>query len=119
MKTFQPDPDNPATTVGSGPFRLVEGKTGGSTFRFEANPDYWGGAPHVDQVVFRVYKSKDPAIQALIKGEVDYVNDITPLQVEALQDEPGITAQNGVSPLLRGDRLQHRCGRHRDRRAAR
>ena len=100
VKTFQPDPAIPATTVGSGPFRLVEGKTGGSTFRYEANPDYWGGAPHVDQVVFTVYQSKDPAIQALIKGEVDYVNDITPLQVEALQDEPGISAQNGVSPLF-------------------
>ena len=100
VKTFQPDPAIPATTVGSGPFRLVEGKTGGSTFRFEANPDYWGGAPHVDQVVFTVYQSKDPAIQALIKGEVDYVNDITPLQVKALQDEPGISAQNGVSPLF-------------------
>ena len=48
------------------------------------NPDYWGGAPHVDQVVFRVYKSEDPAVQALIKGEVDFVEDITPLQVKAL-----------------------------------
>ena len=27
--------------VGSGPFRLVEGTAGGSTYRFEANPDYW------------------------------------------------------------------------------
>ncbi len=26
VKTFQPDPAIPATTVGSGPFRLVEGK---------------------------------------------------------------------------------------------
>jgi peptide/nickel transport system substrate-binding protein len=100
VKTFQPDPGNPATTVGSGPFRLVEGKTGGSTFRYEANPDYWGGAPHVDQVVFKVYQSQDPAIQALIKGEIDYVNDITPLQVKALQGQPGITAQNGISPIF-------------------
>ena len=41
-----------------GPFRLVEGTAGGSTYRFEANPDYWGGAPHVDEVVFRVFKSE-------------------------------------------------------------
>ena len=108
VKTFQPDPA-PRATVGSGPFRLVEGKTGGSTFRYEANPDYWGGAPHVDQVVFTVFQSKDPAIQALIKGEVDYVNDITPLQVKALQDEPGISDRTASLPVLRGDRLQHRC----------
>src|SRR5262249_44564401 len=41
-----------------------------------------------------------PAIQALIKGEIDYVNDITPLQVEALKGQPGITAQNGISPIF-------------------
>ena len=62
----------------------VEGTAGGSTYRFEANPDYWQGAPHIDEVVFRVYKSEDPA-QALIKGEVDFVEDISALQVKALQ----------------------------------
>ena len=64
--------------VGSGPFRLVEGTAGGSTYIFENNPDYYGGTPHVDRVAFRVFKSEDPAIQAIIKGEVDFVDDITP-----------------------------------------
>jgi peptide/nickel transport system substrate-binding protein len=100
IKSYPAEPSDGQPVVGSGPFRLVEGTAGGSTFRLEANPDYWGGAPHVDQVVYRVYKATDPAVQALIKGEVDYVNDITPLQVSALQDEPGITAQNGISPLF-------------------
>ncbi len=36
------------------------GQAGGSTYRFEANPDYWEGAPHIDEVVFRVYKSRRP-----------------------------------------------------------
>ena len=40
-------------------------------------------------MVFRVYKSEDPAVQALIKGEVDFVEDISALQVKALQDETG------------------------------
>ena len=86
--------------VGSGRFLLVEGTEGGSTYIFEANPDYWGGAPHVDRVVFRVFKSEDPAIQALIKGEVDFVDDITPIQVKALQGREGIYAQNGISPYF-------------------
>jgi peptide/nickel transport system substrate-binding protein len=84
--------------VGSGPFKLVEGSAGGSTIRFEANEDYWGGAPNVDEVVFRIFKAEDPAIQALRKGEIDFVNDITANQVEALQGVDGITAQNGDSP---------------------
>ena len=93
-----PSPTDGQPVVGSGPFRLVEGTAGGSTYRFEANPDYWQGAPHVDEVVFRVYKSEDPAVQALIKGEVDFVEDITALQVKSLQDKEGITAQTGDSP---------------------
>ena len=86
--------------VGSGPFRLVEGTAGGSTFRFEKNPDYWNGTPHVDEVDYRVFKTKDPAVQALIKGEVDFVEDIPPLQVKSLQGKPGITAHSGISPLF-------------------
>jgi peptide/nickel transport system substrate-binding protein len=77
---------------------LVQGAADGSTFKFEANPDYWGGAPHIDGVVFQFYKNDDSAVQALIKGEVDFVENITPLEVKSLEGKPGITAQNGNSP---------------------
>ncbi len=98
VKSYKAEPEGGEPVVGSGPFRFVEGQAGGSTYRFEANPDYWQGAPHIDEVIFRIYKSEDPMIQALIKGELDFVEDITPLQVEALQGEAGITAQSGDSP---------------------
>jgi peptide/nickel transport system substrate-binding protein len=98
VKSYANEPKNGQPIVGSGPFRLVSGTAGGSTYRFEANPDYWKGAPHVDEVVFRVFKSEDPAVQALIKGEVDFVEGISPIQVRALQGKPGITAHNGDSP---------------------
>ena len=98
VKTYAAEPTGGQPVVGSGPFRLVEGTAGGSTYRFEANPDYWKGAPHLDEVVFRVYKSEDPAIQALIKGEVDFAEGISAIQVEALQGRDGITAINGDSP---------------------
>ena len=100
VKSYRAEPTDGQPVVGTGPFRLVEGTAGGSTYVLEANPDYWGGAPHIDRVAFRVYKSEDPAIQALIKGEVDFVHDISPIQVEALQGRDGIYAQNGVSPYF-------------------
>jgi peptide/nickel transport system substrate-binding protein len=100
LKSYAAEPKNGRPVVGSGPFRLVSGTAGGSTFRFEANPDYWGGKPHVDEVNARIYKSQDPAVQALIKGEVDFVEDINALQVKALQGRTGITAHNGLSPLF-------------------
>jgi peptide/nickel transport system substrate-binding protein len=98
VKTYANEPSDGEPVVGSGPFRLVEGTAGGSLYRFEANPDYWKGAPHIDEVVFRVFKSEDTAVQALIKGEIDFVENITALQVESLQGRDGITAINGDSP---------------------
>jgi peptide/nickel transport system substrate-binding protein len=98
VKSYSAEPKNGQPVVGSGPFRLVEGTAGGSTYRFEANPDYWQGAPHVDEVVFRVYKSEDPMVQALIKGEIDFAEGISPLQVKSLQGQAGITAGNNSSP---------------------
>ena len=98
VKTYANEPDDGEEVVGSGPFRFVDGTAGGSTYRFEANPDYWKGAPHVDEVVFRVFKSEDTATQALVKGEIDFVEGLNALQVKALQGRDGITAINGDSP---------------------
>ncbi len=100
VRRFPNEPQGDQPVVGSGPFRLVRGTAGGSTYVFEKNPDYWAGTPHVDRVAFRVYQSEDPAIQAIIKGEVDFVHDITPIQVKALQGRDGILAINGVSPYF-------------------
>ncbi len=98
VKSFANEPSGDAPVVGSGPFRFVEGTAGGSTYRFEANPDYWKGAPHIDEVVFRVFKSEDPMVQALIKGEIDFAEGISALQVQSLEDQEGIIAINGDSP---------------------
>jgi peptide/nickel transport system substrate-binding protein len=98
IKSYGAEPTGGKPVVGEGPFRLVSGTADGQTFKFEANPDYWGGAPHVDEVIFQWYKNDDSAIQALIKGEADFVDNITPLEVKSLQGKAGITAHNGVAP---------------------
>ncbi|HZC72987.1 MAG TPA: ABC transporter substrate-binding protein [Jatrophihabitans sp.] len=100
VKTYSAAPSNGQPVVGEGPFRLVEGTANGDTFKFEANPDYWGGRPHVDEVIFQFYKNDDAAIQAMIKGEVDFVEGITALEVKHLQGQAGVTAHNGNSPAF-------------------
>ena len=100
LKHFANEPTDGKPVVGSGPFMFVEGTAGGSTYKFVKNPSYWGDGPYVDQVVIQVYKSQDPMVQALIKGEIDFAEDITPLQVKALEDEPTITAHNGLAPIF-------------------
>ena len=98
VKTYSAEPTDGQPVVGSGAFRLVEGTAGGSTYRFERNPDYWQGSSHVDEIVFRVYKAADPMVQALEKGEIDFAEGITALQVRSVEGKDGITAQNGDSP---------------------
>jgi peptide/nickel transport system substrate-binding protein len=98
IKTYKAEPTNGQPVVGSGPFRLVQGTADGSTFKFEANPDYWGGTPHIDEIDFQFYKNDDAAVQALIKGEIDFVEGITALEVKSLQSQSGVTAHNGNSP---------------------
>ncbi len=95
VKTYSNEPPN---VVGSGPFRIIEGKASGSLYRFVANKHYWAGVPHIDNLVFRVYNDEDTLVQALKKGEVDFAEGISPLQVKALQGQGGITSQMGDSP---------------------
>jgi peptide/nickel transport system substrate-binding protein len=94
VKTYANEDD----VVGSGPFRLVSGQAGGPLYKFEANPNYWGGTPNIDEIIFRVFNTEDTAVQALEKGEIDFVDDISPIQVDSLQGKDGITALLGNSP---------------------
>lgn len=95
VKTYSNEPPD---VVGSGPFRIVSGKASGSLYIFKANPTYWQGRPNIDRIVFRVYNAEDTLVQALKKGEVDFAEGISPLQVKALKGQPNITAQMGNSP---------------------
>ena len=98
IKTYPNEPSGAEPVVGSGPFRFVEGTAGGSTYRFEANPEYWKGTSNLDEVVFRVYKSEDTSVQAVLGGEIDAVDNISALQVKSLQDKDNVEATVGDSP---------------------
>jgi peptide/nickel transport system substrate-binding protein len=83
-----PDP------IGSGPFKLVEWRRG-DFWRLEANPDYWGGAPKIDEFVFRIFQNEDAMIEALKQGEIDFADGISPNLFDSIVDEPGITTNAG------------------------
>jgi len=69
--------------IGSGPFRLKEFKSEEFIW-LEANKDYWGNKPGVDEVVFKSYGSQDAMNLALKKGEIDMMgyNGIPPLAID-------------------------------------
>jgi peptide/nickel transport system substrate-binding protein len=80
--------------VGSGPFTFVEWKKG-QYWRMVANPDYWGGEPAIDEIVFRIFRNADAMVAALRAGELDAAHNVPAAQFLDLQSEEGIVAVQG------------------------
>jgi peptide/nickel transport system substrate-binding protein len=87
--------DSAFPIVGNGPF-ILTGYTQGQSIELSANKEYWRGAPKFDKIVYRSYKDSDALIEALRKGEVDFVSDMTAAQFESLKNEKAITLNKGL-----------------------
>ncbi|MER5425599.1 ABC transporter substrate-binding protein [Streptosporangium roseum] len=62
--------------VGSGPFVFGSFEPGRSLL-LRRNPDYWEGAPHVDELQYLIANEESARVNALLGGQVDYAHDIT------------------------------------------
>jgi peptide/nickel transport system substrate-binding protein len=78
-----------AAMVGSGPF-IMEQRQTGQFIRMKANPNYWAGAPHISQLVFRVFNNNDAMVQALRKGEIDFADSLQSSLYKSLANVPNI-----------------------------
>jgi peptide/nickel transport system substrate-binding protein len=78
--------------VGTGPFRFVS-YTEGSNVVLEANPDYWGDGPHVEGVEFRFIPEGSVAMTNLRAGEVDWTDNIPPVEVGEVLDDGDLQAE--------------------------
>ncbi len=82
--------------MGSGPFKFVE-YVKGQYLHLEANPDYWGGAPSVDdpaaidEIYIRFYGNVEAMTQALRAGEIDFADGLTPALFNSLDGSDTIT----------------------------
>lgn len=90
VSTFKNDPSGTPAPVGSGPYVLTDRKVG-QYVTLDANKSYWGGAPHMDQIVFRVYASAEALAQALRKGEIDIADSLEANVFNSLKGQEGIT----------------------------
>ncbi len=73
--------------VGTGPFKFVEWVEA-DHITVEANADYWGGAPSVDQVIWRVIPDASARYLALKAGDIQGMEQATPEDFEAAQSDP-------------------------------
>jgi peptide/nickel transport system substrate-binding protein len=86
--------------VGTGPFRFESWDAG--VVRLTANPDYWGGAPRLSQILFRRYSGENALATALAAGEVDVTSAIDQTRLDALRGSGGLAldSQTGLNIAL-------------------
>lgn len=77
-----------AAPNGTGPFRLVDDQNDVKTM--EANPDYWGGAPAIQTLVWEYIQDSQTRLNALLAGQADAIDRVPPEHLPILQETPDI-----------------------------
>jgi peptide/nickel transport system substrate-binding protein len=87
--------------VGTGPFRVVS-IAQDDEIVLERNPEYFGGAPKIERVRFRVVPEAIVRALELRKGSADVggVNSLTPDMVLALTKQPELIAEDQPGTVL-------------------
>ena len=87
-----------ANPVGTGPFKFVDYKPKVS-LSFERNASYWGGAPKLDNLVYRFIT--EPATQAaeLQAGRIDVANQIPLAMIDTLKKDSKLAVQSMDGPV--------------------
>ncbi|HET8627766.1 MAG TPA: ABC transporter substrate-binding protein [Thermomicrobiales bacterium] len=79
---------DPKASIGTGPFKFKEWiKDDHATF--EKNPDFFRGAPALDQYIFKVVKDQNVVVAQLKTGEGDY-GGITPSLWDEMSKQPNV-----------------------------
>ncbi len=78
--------------VGTGPFRVTDPSawTRGSQLVVTANPDYWGGAPKLERVIFSVVPEGSTRLQQVEAGDIDIAWGLTPDDVRKAEENPDL-----------------------------
>jgi len=81
--------------VGTGPFKFVEWRRD-EQIVLERNEDYWGGAPLLDGVIFRVIPDEQTMLIELEKGTVHMSLNFPIEHLAELEANPDLTVHKGL-----------------------
>lgn len=76
--------------VGTGPFKFVEWKPGVEVI-LERNPNWWGGQPQVEQLIFRPIVEDRTRLTEFEAGSIDFIVNIPPDDLPRLKQSPDVT----------------------------
>ncbi len=75
--------------IGTGPYKLVKW-TRGDSLEFEAFDEYFGGAPAIKHMIWKVIPEGSARTIALEAGEVDFVVEVETMDFDRLNNAEGI-----------------------------
>ncbi|MEH7226187.1 ABC transporter substrate-binding protein [Bacillus sp. JJ1566] len=88
-------PDDETNALGSGPYILEEHKSG-QYYKMKANPDYFKGAPPINELIFPIIEDTTAMLNALQAGEIDAISSsISPELVEQFDSNPSLKVIRG------------------------
>jgi peptide/nickel transport system substrate-binding protein len=89
---------DPASTITSGPYLWKEWVEK-QHITLEKSPNYWGQKPHIDKIVHKIYADQNTEVQALIKGEIDFMSTVPVAQLPAIEGAAGIKIYEEAGPV--------------------
>jgi peptide/nickel transport system substrate-binding protein len=91
----------PEVVDGYGPYRMVS-YVPGEQMVLEANPEYFGEAPEIPNVIVRYFADPTTMSNAVETGEIDIAwRTVGPVEAIRLQDVEGLTVETISAPALR------------------
>ncbi len=82
-------------TNGTGPFMLASRQPGVKTV-YKRNPNWWGKFEgNVQEIVYQQISNDATRLAALVSGEIDFVLDPAPRDVQRLRNTPGVKVIDG------------------------
>jgi peptide/nickel transport system substrate-binding protein len=76
--------------TGTGPYKFVEWVRG-DRLVLEKHDAYWGRKSSFDRVIFRPITSDPSRVAALLAGDVDIIDHVSPIDQERLRKDPKVT----------------------------
>jgi peptide/nickel transport system substrate-binding protein len=98
-KTASVDFNSGAAAIGTGPF-MFEEFSPGNRVTVVKNPNWWGGDPGWDRVIFRPVGEDSARLAALLNGDVDIIDYPPTVDLPQLETNPNFTVSTIASDRL-------------------
>jgi len=96
---YSETPEMDQHPIGTGPYRFVE-FVPSQSFVMERNPDYWGRPSNFERITVRILPESGTRLAALLAGEVQMINAVSPEMIEQIEASPNATTTTAPSARL-------------------